>query len=140
MKPIVCVSCEGSESKFVVLSKEKEKIKILETVSIGMSKSVMPDGTESEHLPDLGIDDLSTDITFESSGSGGAAGKVDKADIGSIAAELSHIKLSQSQFIPILTEPILNYHVYEGERLKDRNKLLDAIIGDIAKTKNISPS
>ena len=138
MKPIVCVSCEGSESKFVVLSKEKDEIKVLETVSVGMLKSTMAGGSDSEQLPDLGIDDLSTDITFESSGAGGAAGKIDKTDIGTIAADLSHIKLSQAQFIPILTEPILNYHVYEGERIKDRNKLLDAIVEDIAKSKNIS--
>ena len=39
MKSLVCVSCEGSDTKIVVFSKTKEGVKINKAFSLSMSKA-----------------------------------------------------------------------------------------------------
>ncbi len=140
MKPIICVSCEGSETKIVVLSKDKEGIKVQKAFAAGLSKAVASSPTESTDAGEFNIDELSEDLSFENLGGGldESTGEVDSSDISYIASSLKGIDLAKGEFIPILTEPTVNYHFYEGHIEKDRNKTLDLIVKDINNSRNIT--
>ncbi len=137
MKPIVCISCEGNETKIAVFSKDKEGIKIHNTSAVRLTHGATA-SAEAEKLPDISMDDMAEDISFDSVGDSDSQKGTDASDISAIASTLVDIKLNKSQFIPILTEPSVNYHIYDGEKFKDKNKLLDAIINDISRAKNIT--
>ncbi|MGE5412265.1 MAG: PilN domain-containing protein, partial [Clostridiales bacterium] len=51
---------------------------------------------------------------------------------------LSGLKLNNCDFIPAITEPALHYHIYEGSKENNSSKLLQEIIEEIQKTKNIT--
>ncbi len=140
MKPIVCISCEGSDTKIVVLSKTKEGVKLEKAFSVGMTHSEsMPQGTSQEGQNSFNIDDISDDLSFDDIGQiDEAEENVDTSDVAYIASALKDFELQKSEFIPILTEPVVNYHIYEGHKEKDRKKLLKAIIDDISRTRNIT--
>ena len=82
MKPIVCVSSEGNDTKIVVLSKEKDGIKIQKTFSMIMSgghefNDPMASQSDSQSLKGM-------DADFNLEGIEEGAGKlasVDKNDV-----------------------------------------------------------
>lgn len=141
MKPIVCVYCEGTDIKLAVFSKEQDQIKILKTVSTSEIASSSGSAESGGGIPDLGGDDLGGDISFEEFG---GAGAVDESgdDVGYVAGALKGIKLSKANFIPIVTEPVANFHLFEGDKNQDKNKLVEAIIADIQEAKGfvVDPS
>ena len=136
MKPFVFIYCEGSDTKIAVISNEKDGMKIHQTFAVELAQS--EGGTpEAEQVEDFGMDDLGGDISFDSmdSDDGMDSGDMGSADFTSIAASLMDVKLNQATFVPIITEPTLNYHVYEGPREDDKSKLIDSILKDIQNTK-----
>ncbi len=140
MKPIVCISCEGSDTKVVLLTKTKDGVKIDKAFSVSMSQtdSMPSDGGEGNG-GSFNLDDISDDLAFDDIGQiDEGESNVDTSDVGYIASALKDFDLNKSEFIPILTEPVVNYHFYEGQKEKDRKKLLKAIIEDINRTKNIT--
>ena len=139
MKSFICVYCEGSDTKIAVLSQDKEGIKIQRTLSARMIASKVGIEASSEQVSDLSLDDMSSDISFEGLGDSEApSGMADSLDVNLIAAGLSNINLKQTRWIPILTEPNISYHIYEGNGETDKNKLIDSIIKDIHESKKIS--
>jgi hypothetical protein len=140
MKPIICVSSEGQDTKIVVLSKEKEGVKIHKTFSMIMS------GGESFNDPSSGVSDHSlkgfeTDFNIESlEDSGSKLATVDKNDVSFAANYFGKEELKNAEFIPVLTDPIVNHHNYSGHINSNKKKNIDAIIADIVKQKNISVS
>ncbi|MBN1300112.1 MAG: hypothetical protein JW995_02765 [Melioribacteraceae bacterium] len=140
MKSLVCVYCEGSESKVAVFSQDGDKIRVIKAFSASVLASTPAE--DSSGGMDLGMDSISTggDINFESLDSNGSLGSdegADNSDAALIARELQSIKLAKSSFIPVTTDPSVNFHVYEGEKVNDKSKQLDLIIKDIEKTKGI---
>src|SRR4030042_3139587 len=136
MKQIVCVYCEGNDTKIAVFSKSQDTIKLLRTASsstVGLKKSA---GHGKENLADLGGGDLGSDISFEEFGNVG--GEESVSDVGMIADVLSDLSLKKSQFIPIITEPVANYHVYEGDKELEKSKLIESIIQEVESTKGVS--
>jgi len=139
MKSLVCVSCEGSDTKIVVFSKTKEGVKINKAFSLSMSKADALTTPEISDPADLGMDNLSDDLSFEDIGSlDEVPSEVDSTDVGFISSNLKNIDLNKSEFIPILTEPVVNYHFYEGQKDKNRDKQLENIIADISKNRNVT--
>lgn len=136
MKPLIYLYCEGTETKVVVVSREKNEIQVIKSFSISM---VGTTDTSSGNMPELGIDTMSTEINFESleEGSNLSGSSEDASDIGLLSSELSEFNLKNASFIPITTDPSINFHVYEGEKLPDKNKQLDLILKDIEKSKGI---
>lgn len=128
MKPIVCVYCEGIDTKLAVLSKDKNEIFIHKTVSAG-SRSAASESKTS--ISEFTGEDFGSDISFEAIEPG-------SSDIGIISSGLSGIQLNKAEFIPVLTEPVMSYHLYEGEKSNDKNKLIQAVASDIQTSKNIS--
>ena len=137
MKPYVFVYCEGTDTKVAVVTKDKEGLKVIRTISVVLS-STEGSSSESDSMADLGMEGLGgDDISFDNIDSAEPTESLDVkgGEFTTIAAALSDLKLNQAIFVPVITEPAMNYHVYEGARLEDKGKLIDAILKDILETK-----
>ncbi len=137
MKPLVCIYCEGNDTKIAVIGKDKDsdKVKVFRTASVSLTPSSVniEAGATGISLDDgalhlEGIDGEATTIESD----------VEESSIDEIQKVLSGFNLSKSSFIPALTEPSIYYHLYEGSRPSKPAKLKEAIIDEILETKNIS--
>ena len=140
MKSIISVYYEAGDIKLAVLSKTKNGIKLHRTLSAHINKPE-PEYADAEErstdFTNVSSADLSLeDVDFEDNDSS----TLDGADISYIANFLSDFQLSKSEFIPVISEPGLKYHVFEGDLNLDKKHLLDEIIKDISSTKNIGVS
>ncbi|MCF8241665.1 MAG: hypothetical protein K9J16_09785 [Melioribacteraceae bacterium] len=140
-KPVICIYCEGSDTKLGVFTKEENQIKIHRLLSVdieaGGGDSLAEDSLGSElELGDLG-DGIDLGNVEGDFGNVPVEQEQEKEGLDALVAGLSDIKLSSASFVPVITEPILTYHQYEGEKLSDKNKFRDVLIKDILNTKNI---
>lgn len=138
MKPIVCIFCEGNDTKIAVVEKEEEKFKILKTGSYNV---VQPPVEVAAGITNLKME--SEELSFEELDKANPLTEVEvvsTSGLALISASLKEINLNKSLFIPILTEPALHYHVYEGSKLKKSKKFEQDLINDISETKNITVS
>ena len=144
MKPLVCIYCEGNDLKLSVVSKEKDKLRLHTTFSVEQTEHELESATEQ--LTDFSKEELSDGLSFDSLDGGGGGEisqpkeNVNATDVELIAASLADFKLNQAQFIPIVTDPNVNFHIYESGEEKNKSKLLDKIVKDIQITKGISVS
>jgi len=139
MKPIVCVSSEGNDTKIVVLSKEKGKIKLEKAFSLVMSGG----GSFGDEFEDTSalkeMEKFDEDIISIESGSGNSGlAAIDKNDISHVASHFANTDLKKYEFIPVVSEPIVSHHIYHGEKQKNRKKTLELILKEIAEQKNIN--
>lgn len=138
MKSIVCVFCEGNDTKIAVLEKEKEKIRVLRTGSYNV---VQPTVEVAAGITNLRVD--TDDLSFEDLDKTSSITDVEvvsTSGLALISTSLKGINLNNCLFIPILTEPSLHYHVYEGSKLGKSSKFTQDLINDIYETKNITIS
>ena len=138
MKSIVCVFCEGNDTKIAVVEKEKEKIRILKTGSYNV---VQPPVEVAAGITNLRVD--TEDLSFEDLDKESPIADVEvvsTSGLALISTSLKGTNLNNSLFIPILTEPSLHYHVYEGSKIGKSSKFVQDLINDISETKNISVS
>jgi hypothetical protein len=136
MKPLVCIYCEGNDTKLAVIRKENEgaKPKVLKTASVSLIKSsreleadVSGVKIEGEALDMEGLEETSS-----------IKSDLDTSSITEINATLKDFNLSKHLFIPALTEPAIYYHLFEGTRPAKPVKLKQEIINEILDSKNIS--
>ena len=138
MKSIVCVFCEGNDTKIAIVEKEKEKIRILRTGSYNV---VQPPVEVAAGITNLRVD--TEDLSFEDLDKESPIADVEvvsTSGLALISTSLKGTNLNNSLFIPILTEPSLHYHVYEGSKIGKSAKFIQDLIKDISETKNISVS
>jgi hypothetical protein len=136
MKPLVCIYCEGNDTKIAVVGKEKDsnKLKVFRTASVSVTaSSVNIKADAAINLDDdaLMLEGMDGEQTTMDSG-------FDDASVGEIQKALSGLNLSKHSFIPALTEPSIYYHLYEGSRSSKSTKLKQDIIDEILTSKNIS--
>ncbi len=141
MKPFVCVYSEGNDLKLAVVSKENDILKVHSTSYITMSdfgkqttEESVPSFNLGEVTDDLSFDNLAGDDSFSSAPESSNV----VSEIGLIASALSDIKLNQAQFIPVVTDPTVNFHIFENEANIEKSKLQEAIIKDIQSSKGIN--
>lgn len=138
LKPVVCIYCEGTDTKVAVLKKEKDTVKILRVASLTMSHSLQQ-VSKQEVFKELDNSSDSNDLSFDSIDDVPAMEATeDKSDAGILQSALFGLKLNQCEFIPIITEPIVNYHSYEGPRDSNKKKLLQLVANDIQTVKGIT--
>lgn len=138
MKPIVCIFGEGNDTKIAVLEKEKEKIRVLKTGSYNV---VQPPIEVAAGITNLKME--TDDLSFEELDKETAVSEVEvvsTSGLALISTSLKGINLNNSLFLPVLTEPALHYHVYEGSKLGKSSKFIPNLIQDISETKNITVS
>jgi len=135
MKTIICTYCEGNDTKIAVVSKEKDKIKVLKAASFEV---VQPTMDVDESVTALEID--GQELSFEDSlGSKGPKDReLSRSSVSLMSATLSGYNLKKCEFIPALTEPAIYYHVFEGTKGGKSTKLTQEIVTDIQESKNVS--
>ncbi len=110
MKPLVCVYFEGNDTKYGVFVKEKKQIKMIKAASVDIygtsAKSQQQETTMQSMEADQGmqIEGLETGVIDNSP----SASSVME---GVIMSELAGVKLQSCEFVPILTEPSVYYHI-----------------------------
>lgn len=134
MKSLIFTYCEGNDTKIAVLQKEKEKIKILKAASFDV---VAPAYNVEEDMDGLKLDVDDLGIESVSRGAGGtrAAGV---SNLSLINSSLQGINLSKSTFVPVLTDPAVHYHVFEGSKKERTANFTQEIIDDIQQSKNVA--
>ncbi len=141
MKPIVCIYCEGTDVKLAVLSKEKEQIRILKTASMTASSILQSGGPTSKSalMDELENSSMPDEISFDAiDSSDSAPTSSNQTDVSLLNTALHGFKLANMNFIPIVTEPVVNYHLFEGTKETNRKKLIQNIVSDLQVTKGIS--
>jgi hypothetical protein len=136
MKPIVCIYCEGNDTKLAVIHKEKEtsKLQVIRTASVSLIRSAVD---LEAGVSGFSIEGESLDVE----GVGESAhiqSNLDTTTLTEINEALKGLNLSKYSFIPALTEPAIYYHIYEGTRLSKPSKLKEGIINDILESKSIN--
>ncbi len=136
MKPLVCIYCEGNDTKLAVIHKEKEtsKLQVIRTASVSLVRSAVD---MEAGVSGFSIEGESLDVE----GVGEAAhleSSLDTSTLTEINEALKGLNLSKYSFIPALTEPAIYYHIYEGTRLSKPSKLKEGIINDILESKSIN--
>jgi hypothetical protein len=137
MKPLVCIYSEGNDTKLAVVGKEKEsdKLKVYRTGMV----SATPSSVDVESgATGLGLEEDALKLEGIEGESAMLESDVEGSSIDEIQKELSGLNLSQYSFIPVLAEPSIYYHLYEGSRSGKPAKLKQDIIDEILETKNIS--
>jgi hypothetical protein len=116
MKQIVCLYSEGLEHKLAVLGREKEKITINKIFTVSSNPNLSVDTTDQ--LGDFTDDSLmANDVSFESLDTIESIGAIeedsaiDSTDTSEIASRLAEFDLSKAQFIPVITDPNVTFHI-----------------------------
>jgi hypothetical protein len=110
MKPIVCVYMEGNDTKFGIFVREKKHIKLIKAASVdiyGVASKSAQSETALQSLdsePGVQLEGLESGIVDSSPSTGSVME-------GVIMSELGGYKLQNCNFIPILTEPTIYYHI-----------------------------
>lgn len=106
-KAIVCVYCEGNDTKFAVVTKDNGILKIHRVASVDVYK---PQARPDDNLGAGTL--LEADSSVQLNTEGGDFFSENSTIMETmVSTELQGVKLSQCQFIPILTEPSIFYQV-----------------------------
>ncbi len=130
MKQLICIYCEGSDTKLAVINKEKDSIKVIKTASADV---LQPALQLEDGISDLNIE--GEDLTLHNLKHENETLNTSSQNI--LSDELIGINLNKSYFVPALTEPSIYYHVFEGNKEEKPSKISQDIINDIQRTKNI---
>jgi len=131
VKQLICIYCEGSDTKIAVVNKEKENVKVLKTASVDV---LQPALQLEDGVSDLNIE--GEDLTLQNLKHEDSA-TVSSSSQNILNSELVGINLNKSYFIPALTEPSIYYHVFDGNKDGKSSKVTQEIINDIQRTKNV---
>jgi len=136
MKPLICLYCEGTDTKIAAVIKEKDKVKVLKTLSMDV---VQPGADGFDGTTNLSFEEGSGDgISFDNSKDGKPVITSGISNMSMVSAGLSGINLNKSLFIPAITEPTVYFHVTEPPKDNNPAKIAASIIEDIQKTKNVT--
>lgn len=140
MKPVVCIYCEGTDAKVAVLSKEKEGVSIIRVASLTMSRSLQSNQPKHDLMEDIESPEFAAgELSFDNLDTSEAPlAQVESSDVGSLNSILHDLKISNMLYIPAVTEPVVNYHIFEGVRDENKKKLIQTIRDDLQAAKGIT--
>lgn len=135
MNTTICTYCEGNDTKLIVVSKDKNRIKVHTAAVFDVVQSALE---MEDSITGLKIE--GEELSFE--GTSGAKTSSERSialsSISLINEALKGYNLKKSLFIPAITEPSIYYHVFEGSKLGRSAKVTQDIIDDIQASKNIT--
>ncbi|MCU7493405.1 MAG: hypothetical protein HF312_19340 [Ignavibacteria bacterium] len=137
MKTLVCIYCEGNDTKLAVVAKDKKHYRLLRAADFDLVNARQ---ASVEAFSAISLDGMSGDISLGDLSAEPAAAPVSTGE-GMLNSALAGLNLNNCDFIPAITEPAVHYHVFEGSKeSKDKNssKLIQAMIEEIQKSKNIT--
>ncbi len=133
MKQVVCTYCEGDETKVAIVAKDQNTLKVIRTFSIQMQPE-SPEGSISDAL-DFSTDNFEGDFAIEEDSS--TTNSMDD-ELSQMASELYEINLTKSEFIPVVSEPIIDSHIFEGTFDPKNKKFNSVLANDIMEKKGVS--
>lgn len=125
MKNIICVYCEGNDSKFAIFHKVKNQIKLVKAASVDLYKA---QSASSQDSASLNLSDDSLQIEGLDGDSFIAGGDASPVVEGIINAELDGINLAKADFVSILTEPSIYYQVFTKKTSETKSSLTQEIL------------
>ena len=136
MSTTICTYCEGNDTKIIVVSKDKNHIKVHTAATFDVVQSALE---LEDSITGLKIE--GEELSFE-----GTTGTKTSSNERSIALSsislindaLKGYNLKKSLFIPAITEPSIYYHLFEGSKVGKSSKITQDIIDDIQGSKNIT--
>jgi len=134
MKPIAFLFCEGTEAKIAVINRDKSGVINV----LGVSSSFVERTLSSDNkLPSFPLND--SGVEFEESTYETVNTENDESNVKviSLATAILQSGVKKIEYVPILTEPNLIYHIYEGDIYEKKQDNLDTLIDEISKSKNI---
>jgi len=137
MKQIVCLYSEGSEAKIALIEKNGGALKIERVASIPLSQGLHSAASIDKSAVFNSGDEISTEINFERD-ENESFSRYDSSDVNMIASSLAGINLKKAEFIPIVTEPTVNFHPFEGQPDAKKDKVIELLRKDIQNTKGMS--
>lgn len=135
MKPLICLYCEGTDTKIAVIAKEKDAVRVIKTVSFDVGHGSFQ---QEDSVSELKLEGDTGGLAIEGLNSNKSTVGGQAFSISLLAGALADINLKKSLFLPAITEPALYYHVFEGSKAEASTKLSQNIIEDIQRSKNIS--
>ncbi len=138
MKQVACIYCEGTDAKLAVLSKDRNGVKVHRVSSLTVSRSLQSSSKQGV-MVELEAKEMDESLSFDNLDSVSTVDSIqeDRSDVAVLNSTLDGFKLRNMHFIPIVTEPIVNYHSYDGSKDLPKKKLIQAIIKDLQTTKGI---
>lgn len=136
MKPVAFLFCEGSDTKLVVTTRRNDGIiKIL-----GISSTNIDDLPKSNQQI-LNLTQQIDEVIFEVSNdkTTNLDEQIITTKIDTLASILIQRKIKKLDFVPIITEPNLIYHFYEGDIYEEKLDNLETLQEEIHKSKSIIP-
>ena len=140
MKPLVCLYCEGTDAKLAVLSRDKESIIVHRVASLTLSRALQSSTSKHDVLAELeNRGSVSDELSFDNLDSVSATeSRPDLSDVGLLYSALHDLKIKKMLYMPVVTEPIINYHQYDGPKDSNKKKLIRAVIADLINSKSIT--
>lgn len=136
MKTLICLYCEGTDTKIAAVTKDKDKVKIIKALSMDV---VQPGTGGFDGTTNLSFDESGGDgISFDSQKDGKPIITSGISNMSLVNEGLTGLNLSNCLFIPAITEPTVYFHVSEAPKDNQPGKIAQAIIEDIQKTKNVT--
>ena len=134
MKQVIFTYCEGNDTKVAVIQQDKGKIKVLRAASFDV---VAPTYSLEEGMEGLKLE--SDDLQIEGMKDSLAVDKDSAASsVSLVNSSLKGINLAKSVFIPVLTDPAVHYHFFEGTKKTRAGHFTQEIADDIQQSKNVT--
>lgn len=136
MKQIVCLYCEGSEAKLALIEKNGGAVKIERVATVPLSQGLHAAAAIDKSAVFNTGDELAAEINFDRDESENFS-RYDSSDVGMIANSLAGLNLKKLEFIPVVTEPTVNFHPFEAQPDAKKDKIIDLLRKDIQNSKGI---
>jgi hypothetical protein len=132
MSIIAFLYCEGSEAKIAAIERDKNGIiKVKGVASSFVEKTV----DKFDKIPVIPVEEQSIEFAENIS----VEDDPSNVKVIALATAITQAGSKKFEFVPILTEPNLIYHLYEGDVYVKRQDCIDALSQEISKSKNINP-
>jgi len=135
MTTAIFTYCEGNDTKIIVVSKDKNHIKVLTADTFDVVQSAL---ALEDSITGLNIE--GDELSFE--GTSGAKTSSERSialsSISLINETLKEYNLKKCLFIAAVTEPSIYYHLFEGSKISKSSKISQDILDDILASKNIT--
>ena len=134
MRRVIFTYCEGNDTKFAVVQEDKGRLKVLRTTSYDATAPAYNVDEDIEGLKlesdDLQIDDAKDSVAVDKDAA--------LANLSIINSSFQGINLSKSVFIPVLTDPSIHYHFFEGTKKTKAGNFTQEIVDDIQQSKSVT--
>lgn len=140
MKNLISIYCEGTDIKAAVFQKSKERLKLLDAFSLYDILAQKQESQAGMEFPEESVtEDISDEFSFDKSDTEQVLSSDDSTKRVEILNKmLAAYDIRNAEFLPVITEPVAEYYIYEGVRDPDNKKFKAGLVKDIKANRDIS--